>query len=694
MSNDNVLRDSSASSAASVGGHSYKDDDDSLSSHESRFLHALMNIKSVGHKHESKVMKQAFARVVVGKMSECILVHGESGVGKTHALEVLRKNLKSKKHECRGFFVSGKFDQLQTNSKPFSAIVEAFSEICDLIEQSRDKAYTKEVRKNLQLVLSQDEGIMLAKLIPNIDIIMDRTIDNDTMIHSMGPAQPAFVKLKLLCRSFLSAVATDEHPIVFVLDDLQWADDGSMEIFRSISSNMDSKHCLIVGVYRDDEGYEPPNIETLLPCTDLPVSRFGIKDINRIVSTLTEMETSETQSLTEVVYAMTRGNAQFVKLFLESIFMEKLLTYSQSTNKWEWDVASLIAETNVASSVLIAAKVDRLSFDVQEVLKLASCLGFSFDLDTLQLIVVGEYQNLTGKERLPGWTEKDALPSDCSTSETYKDILFNLLSKAQKHGILVPGRTPYSYNFSHDKIFACIYSALPTGIERKELHVRIGHRLLDAYPTNEYVQFCALDQMNQGAESITKTTDREELVRLNLKTMKLASKHSAFVRAQDYAASALSLFPNDGLWQVDYDLALDLHTVAAEAMAVNQSPEGLVDKVVLHSQTVEDKIPASTILMTYYGWNHRFDESLDAGVALLKLLGEKIPRKAGKLHMVWELTRAMKDVKRMSDEELLALPVAKNKTKIAIMKTLYLMYSAAFCTSAELMLVIALRAFR
>jgi len=390
MRNSIDHRDSFASSAASLDDDSYKVDDDSSSSQSSRFLDGLMNIKSVGHKHESKVMKRAFARVVTGKVSECIFVHGESGVGKTHALELLRKNVKSKKHQCRGFFVSGKFDQLQTNSKPFSAIVEAFSDICDLIEQSRDKAYKKEVRKNLELVLSEDEGIMLAKLIPNIDIVMDNSIDNDTMIHSIGPAQPAFVKLKLLCRSFLSAVATEQHPIVFVLDDLQWADDGSIEIFRSICSNMDSKHCLIVGVYRDDEGYEPPNIETLLPCTDLPISRFGLKEINRIVSTLTEMKTSETLSLTEVVYAKTRGNAQFVKLFLESLFMEQLLTYSNTTNNWEWNVESLMAETNDASNVMIAAKVDRLNFDVQEVLKLASCLGFSFDVGTLQLIVSGE----------------------------------------------------------------------------------------------------------------------------------------------------------------------------------------------------------------------------------------------------------------------------------------------------------------
>ena len=56
----------------------------------------------------------------------------------------------------------------------------------------------------------------------------------------------------LLCK-LISAIADRENPIVIVIDDLQWADETSLDVLQMIATDPDITYCLCVGCYRDDD---------------------------------------------------------------------------------------------------------------------------------------------------------------------------------------------------------------------------------------------------------------------------------------------------------------------------------------------------------------------------------------------------------------------------------------------------------
>ena len=74
--------------------------------------------------------------------SEIILIDGLSGTGKSMLAESLRGPVTLNGH---GFFTSGKFDQLR--NEPYVALVEAFSEICDLVLQDKGSRCCQETRR-------------------------------------------------------------------------------------------------------------------------------------------------------------------------------------------------------------------------------------------------------------------------------------------------------------------------------------------------------------------------------------------------------------------------------------------------------------------------------------------------------------------------------------------------------------------
>ena len=82
--------------------------------------------KLYGRSAETQVLLQSFERVARGGV-EAVMVAGQAGIGKTTLVQEIYQPITQR----RGYFIAGKFDQLQQNV-PFSALVTALQ---DLVQQ-------------------------------------------------------------------------------------------------------------------------------------------------------------------------------------------------------------------------------------------------------------------------------------------------------------------------------------------------------------------------------------------------------------------------------------------------------------------------------------------------------------------------------------------------------------------------------
>lgn len=60
-------------------------------------------------------------------------------------------------------------------------------------------------------------------------------------------------RLPFLFCKLIGAIACKAHPLILFLDDLQWADDMTLDVVRMIMTDPDVHHFLFVGTYRDNE---------------------------------------------------------------------------------------------------------------------------------------------------------------------------------------------------------------------------------------------------------------------------------------------------------------------------------------------------------------------------------------------------------------------------------------------------------
>eukprot|EP00957_Ditylum_brightwellii_P206781 15349978-Ditylum_brightwellii.AAC.1 len=176
------------------------------------------------------------------KFGKCILVSGRSGVGKT---ELVRRVLRPwVMKDCQGYFVQGKFDQLQ-NARPYSAFRRAFGDLCELIVE-RGENTVSNVSKRILSAVGGSVGTVASEVIPNLTKIIGPQPADSTELTGYERQK----RFDYVLRKLISAISLPEHPVVIFLDDLQWADEASLHLMRSLVLRSSA---LIVGSYREDE---------------------------------------------------------------------------------------------------------------------------------------------------------------------------------------------------------------------------------------------------------------------------------------------------------------------------------------------------------------------------------------------------------------------------------------------------------
>ena len=195
--------------------------------------------KLYGRRNEIQTLMAAFDRVADGQ-SGMMMVSGFSGIGKTALIQEIHKPVT----RLRGFFISGKFDQFQRNI-PYIAIVNAFS---DLIRQLLSETeHTLSSWRNMFVSALGANGQVMIDLIPELESI----IGKQPAIPEL-PSDESRNRFHLVFQNFTGVFANSSHPLVIFVDDLQWADSGSLELIGHLMRQV-GQHLLIIGAYRDNE---------------------------------------------------------------------------------------------------------------------------------------------------------------------------------------------------------------------------------------------------------------------------------------------------------------------------------------------------------------------------------------------------------------------------------------------------------
>ncbi|BAY65681.1 two-component hybrid sensor and regulator [Calothrix brevissima NIES-22] len=637
----------------------------------------LIPEKLYGREKEVEQLLAAFARVSQGD-SELMLVAGFSGIGKTVVVNEVHKPIVKQ----RGYFIKGKFDQFNRNI-PFSAFVQAFRDLMSQLLAESD-AQIQQWKSKIIQVLGND-GQVIIDVIPELERIIGQQPPATEL--SGTAAQNRF---NLLFQNFLQLFTSKEHPLVIFLDDLQWADFASLKLIQLLIAETNQGYLLLIGAYRDNE---------VSPAHPLIMALDGISNAGAIVNTLTLQPLSQLHlnqlvvetlkcaenlafPLSQLIYRKTQGNPFFATQFLKSLHEDGLIIFNWREGCWECDIAQINQQTLTSDVVeFMVFQLQKLPELTQQVLKLAACIGNSFDLNTLaivcQLSVVETAASL--------WKalQSDFILPQSAVYKFYQDTEEQTqLTISDKHSL-----TPLAYHhtakykFLHDRIQQAAYSLI-LEVNRQKTHLQIGRLLLQSIPTAKQGEqiFDIVNQLNIGRVLIDDIQELNQLAQLNLIAGTKAKAATAYTASVEYSLVGLELL-NEDSWEKQYQLTLELHTLVAEAAYLNGNFEQMqhfTTIILQNAKTLLDKVSIYEIQITACIMQSKQIEGIQIARSILQQLGITFPEQPTPLDIQQGLQQVIDNLQGKAIAELVHLPIMTKPENIAAMKILMRVLPAAF----------------
>ena len=573
----------------------------------------LIPQKLYGRKDDLEILLQAFDRTCNGA-SEMFFVAGYSGVGKSALVDEIHRPVVEK----RGYFVSGKFDQFNRDI-PYSALISAFQDLTSqlLAESDEDVARWSE---NILAAVGQN-GQVIIDVVPEIELIVGK--------------QPPLIKLpptetknrfNLIFERFLKVFTQKSHPLVLFLDDLQWADLPTLRLLQSLSTDPALKYLLIIGAYRDNEvGASHPLTHTLthLKSAGATVQSVTLKPLTKkhivqFVTDILKRSPSEVESLAQIVKEKTNGNPFFVIQFLKVLLSEEILKFDDERGGWNYD-ETRIPDLDITDNVvdLMTRKIKKLSDSAQGVVKLAACIGSTFDLGTLSIVNESSPEK-TAVDMEEAQREGLLVP----TSEVAENISEIVLSCTMQQAHQA------RFRFLHDRIQQAAYALIPNE-EKAIVRLRVGRLLLSSCDESQLDEhlFDIVGHLNMGSSLITSSEELERLARLNLQAGYKAKKSTAYRPALNYFSEGVARLPADAFESL-YDLAFALHLEQAECNYLcghfDVAQEAL-DDLLNHAKSPLEQAEIYRIRIVQYENTNRFPEARDWGKLGLSLFNIEFP---------------------------------------------------------------------
>lgn len=477
------------------------------------------------------------------KTVELILVSGEAGIGKTTLIHEVHKSIIEK----QGYFISGKFDQIQKNV-PFSAL---FSACEQLIKQllSENETIIQEWKRSILNALG-GKGKILTDHLPALIHLIGK--QPEVMALDASETQQRF---NAVFQNFIMALVSRKKPVILFLDDLQWADTSSLNLIKLLLTQTKNKSLLILGSYRNNE--TGPLHPLTLVLNAIKQSRGNLnhtvlspleeKDINQLLIDTLHQDNRNIKKLAQLCVEKTHGNPFFLNQFLKDLYNEGLIYFNTLKGSWGYDLEKIKDRESTGNVVeFMAHKLLKLPESTRNLLQNAACLGIQFDLQTLADTVNLPIKKVSS-QLWEAMEEGLIIPMDSTYKYIADDINLNL-----------------NYRFFHDKVLQAAYS-LFTEDEKKQAHLKIGRMLLKQTPPDQLEEnlFKIVTQLNPGIDLMNSSNERLTLAHLNFAAGQRAKRAVANTIALNYFQTALQLV-DDSLWETDAEFARMLNLETAE----------------------------------------------------------------------------------------------------------------------------------
>ncbi|NNE44530.1 MAG: AAA family ATPase, partial [Gemmatimonadetes bacterium] len=512
-------------------------------------IEGLTRGRIVGRGAELEQLQELWRQASAGR-AHLALVSGEPGIGKTRlAFELMA----SAQLDGAIAVTGGCYENEATT--PYLPFVEAFRRLV----RERNDADLRE--------LLGDTAVDIARLAPEIEERLGPFPER----AALGPQEERLRLFDSVAR-FLRRLAA-RRGLFFFLDDLQWADHGSLALLHYLLRDLTADRILFLGTYREVELDRAHALSKALVdwnrerlATRVRLDRLDHAATSRMVATLLGQD-EVSGSFVASLHGETEGNPFFVEEIVKAMIADGVLVHRDGG--WTRDNSGeLMLPQSVKAA--IGSRLEQVSDVCTEVLRTAAVLGKVFAFNEL-----------------------------LSTAHKTEDEVLDALDEASA-AQLIQVRAGETFAFTHDKIREVLYEEI-NPIRRRRVHKCIAEGLEEMVergedvPVQELAHHCiesgdlekglryaerAADSAakvfawNEAVDMLQRARDCAEALERPADAIALEERIGDMAFTQGEHAAAIASFERAFRAEADPDRKNALRAKCAEACVAASNPRG------------------------------------------------------------------------------------------------------------------------
>ena len=486
-------------------------------------------IPLVGRSAELALLSRTMDEAAKGA-GRSVFITGEGGIGKTRLAMAAAERAAKK-----GWSVAvGRAYPVETGV-PYALFSDAFLPLVSKLEPAS------------MALLTRGGASDFGNVFPYLSTLAPRD-------RASTGADPSELKARLLWSftQFLSRLSA-KQPLLIVLENLQWADESSLELLHFIARQIGEQKILVIGTYNEAER----DSNAVLRNTEQSLVRLGVSavqrlaplgqpEIDQLLRHMFGVDDNAARHFSTLLYDWTRGNPYFVEETLKSLVESG--TLARHNGHWTgWEMQTIPLPSTIRD--VVKARLDRLSENARTVANLAAVIGTRAPYDTLAKVsglpeqnTIVAIEELIAQRVLHETGDAEAIHYDF-THPLLQQVLYSELGQARArllHAVIAEaleslyGDTAAAHA---DELALHFSRAHSSRLARKAvtyLHAA-GRAALDKYANREAANYLAAAVDHLDRDQIVNDAPREQILVTLARTRQRLGEYAAALQLWERA---------------------------------------------------------------------------------------------------------------------------------------------------------------
>ena len=327
--------------------------------------------RMVGRETEFQVIQSALEQCVINRRVTLVIVKGDAGLGKSRLIYEFESWMDS--HPTEFYLFKGRADE-ETMSLSYSLLRDVFSnrfQIRDSDSQAEARAKLVKGMAAMTRLGSEERATFIGELLG---------FDFSESAFVRGIRKDA---RQIRDRSFNNIAQffgelTLDSPVVLLLDDIHWADNGSLELIEYLARLEINLPIFILCTARPSLDETRPNWGSNFPLsTVITIKSLGLHASRELVSEILQNVPDLPQDLVETVAKNAEGNPFYLEELIKVLIEDGVIVKGEEL----WQVVPhRLTQLRVPATLtgVLQARLDRLPSTESEVLERAAVIGRTF----------------------------------------------------------------------------------------------------------------------------------------------------------------------------------------------------------------------------------------------------------------------------------------------------------------------------